>query len=161
MIDGSLAEALSPRAAAAPVDPDIKLCPPGHKDYVIVTITGLKDDKGDVILEVYPNDEKEFLKQRLGRTDDYHPTAPDTKMCVEVPGPGKYAFVVHHDRDVDNKFDLFKDGYGFSRNPRILFSSPDVDEVVVDIKHRITRLTIEMHYFFSRDRRRMHGAHKR
>ena len=41
MIDGSLAEALSPRAAAAPVDPDIKLCPPGHKDYVIVTITGL------------------------------------------------------------------------------------------------------------------------
>lgn len=162
MIQGSIVDFLSSHAAAAePQDPDLALCPPGHKAYAIVTIEGLKDDEGDLILEVYPDDEKEFLKQRLGRTDDRNITAPDTKLCVWLPGPGRYAIVVHHDRDDDNKFDLFKDGYGFSRNPNILFSSPDVADVAVDIKHRITRLTIDMHYLFSHDRRRRHGGHKR
>ena len=160
-VEGSVADVLTPHATAKSDDPDLQLCPPGHKAYAIVTIKGLKDDKGDLILEVYPDNEEDFLKNRLGRTDAHIPSGLDPKLCVELPGPGRYAIVVHHDRDADNKFDLFKDGYGFSRNPHIVFSTPDVQDVAVDIKHRITRLTIDMHYVFSGSRPTRHGGKRR
>ncbi len=148
-VQGSVADVLSPHAAAEPVDPDMHLCKPGHPAYAIVTIKGLKDNKGDLILEVYPDNEKDFLKNRLGRTDSPIPEGTDPTLCVELPGPGRYAIVVHHDRDADNKFDLFKDGYGFSNNPHIAFSTPSVDDVAIDAKGRVTHLTIDVHYFFS------------
>ncbi|HKJ72646.1 MAG TPA: DUF2141 domain-containing protein [Alphaproteobacteria bacterium] len=129
-------------------------CPPGHDAYALVTVDGLKDDKGDLIVEAYPDNKKDFLVNRLGRTDVHKP-GDDPTVCVELPGPGRYAIVVHHDRDGDNSFDLFKDGFGFSNNPHIGFSTPDVSEVAINVTKQITRLTIDMHYLFSSNKHRM------
>jgi uncharacterized protein (DUF2141 family) len=124
-------------------------CPIGYNSYVRVTVVGLKDRRGDLRVELYPDTEQDFVVNMLARVE--LPTPPgDPTICVALPEPGRYAIAVHHDRNTNNKFDLFTDGFGFSNNPRLGLSLPKVDKVAFDAGPGKTNLTIRMRYVFGR-----------
>ena len=132
-------------------------CPPGYDYYAVVTVEGLKDQKGNLRVEVYPDNDRDFLVNRMGRTEVPTPTG-EPQICVQLPKPGRFAIVVHQDRDADNSFDVFSDGFGFSNNPKLGFSKPDVDEVAFPTTGKVTHLTVDMHYVLSSDNKRRRGG---
>lgn len=134
-------------------------CPPGYNYYAMVKVEGLKDQKGNLRVEVYPDNDRDFLVNRMGRTEVPTPTG-EPEICVQLPKPGRFAIVVHQDRDADNSFDVFTDGFGFSNNPKLGFSKPDVKAVAFDTTGKVTHLTIDMHYVLSSGDNRRRGGRR-
>ena len=65
-------------------------------------------------------------------------------MCVALPGPGRYAVGVLHDRNGDGKLNPFRDGFGVSNNPRLGLSKPNVAKVGFDAGVGVTSLVIKV-----------------
>ena len=147
-------------AASGALTDGMATCPPGYKYYAMVKVEGLKDQKGNLRVEVYPDNDRDFLVNRMGRTEVPTPTG-EPEVCVQLPSQGRYAIVVHQDRDADNSFDVFTDGFGFSNNPKLGFSKPDVDAVAFATTGEVTHLTVDMHYVLSSDGKRHRGGRPR
>lgn len=148
---GSLRGSSPDQAKAA--QKDAAPCPQGHDAYAEVKVIGLKDQRGDLRVELYPDTQEDFVVNMLDRVEI--PTPPDDPtICIALPKPGRYAIVVHHDRNTNNKFDLFTDGFGFSNNPKLGFTLPRIDKVAFVAGSGITRLTVDVNYFWSRGSRR-------
>ena len=99
----------------------------------LVEVEGLRDRTGLLKLEVYPPDDADFLADdtRLiakgavfRRVEAPPPPAGAVRMCVRLPGPGRYAVILLHDRNGDHRFNLSGDGIGFAGNPRLGWSKP-------------------------------------
>ena len=78
-------------------------------------------------------------------------TSPATHMCIWLKnGPGTYAFAVYHDANSNGKWDhsiLGRiEGFGFSNNPRTLFSAPGFDQVKFEAKGAQTTLHVRLRY---------------
>lgn len=132
-------------------------CRPGEQGpALLVKVDGLKDHNGNLKLEVYPANDKDFLQddnilinegkvfrrveQPVGKDDP-------VELCVRIPGPGTYAVSVLHDRDGNRKFGLSVDGVGFSGNPRLGLSKPKASHSsVVVTSNGISRITVVMNY---------------
>lgn len=111
-----------------------------------VNISGLKDSKGNLRVELYPANEDDFLKNMIKRVEV--PADPASSiLCIDLPAPGMYAIVVHHDRNSNNHFDLFTDGFGFSNNPRLFFSPPKVDKTKFSAVSGANELDIQLNYY--------------
>jgi uncharacterized protein (DUF2141 family) len=72
-------------------------------------------------------------------------------MCIWLPhGPGTYAFAVYHDANSNGKWDHALlhaiEGFGFSNNPRTLFSAPTYDEVKFRAGPGETTLHVRLRY---------------
>ena len=74
------------------------------------------------------------------------PATGAVHMCVRLPGPGKYAVSVLHDRNSDRHFNLSKDGVGFGGNPRLGMRQPKASEASVVAGSGLTPMTIVMNY---------------
>jgi uncharacterized protein (DUF2141 family) len=133
-------------------------CPPGFNAYAKVKVTGLKDQRGMLRVELYPDTKEDFVVNMLARVQVPTP-AGDPTICIALPKPGRYAIAVHHDRNDDNRFDLFIDGFGFSNNPHIGFSLPKVDKVAFDAKPGFTELTVNINYVFGHAPKHQNGPH--
>jgi len=120
-----------------------------------VDIIGLKDRHGVLKLEVYPANDNDFLEDdnkliEAGKTfrrviDDIPANGP-VSLCVRVPQPGTYAVSVLHDRNDNRKFDLSKDGVGFTGNPRLGWRKPKARDVAIAIGQGVSRTQIVMNY---------------
>lgn len=64
--------------------------------------------------------------------------------------PGGWALSVFHDENRNEKLDTLvgipREGFGFSRNPRVRFGPPKFEQVRVDLGPGITRQTVRMQY---------------
>ena len=123
-------------AATIPSTPDLgkaeAKCRPGETGpALLVTVDGLKDRKGNLKLEVYPSNNKDFLQddnilisegKTFRRVVEPVPSSDPVVMCARVPGPGAYSVSVLHDRDMNRRFGWTVDGIGFSDNPRLGWS---------------------------------------
>jgi uncharacterized protein (DUF2141 family) len=134
-------------------------CPTGFDAYAKVKVVGLKDRSGMLRVELYPDTKEDFVVNMLSRVEVPTP-AGDPTICIALPKPGRYAITVHHDRNTNNKFDLFTDGFGFSNNPHIGFSLPKVDKVAFDAPAGITSLEVDVHYMFGGRPKKHNGLHK-
>ena len=67
-------------------------------------------------------------------------------LCISVPGPGEYAFVVLHDRDEDGRLSIWSDGVGFSNNPRLALAKPKIGPILVNIVSGVTPIPVVMNY---------------
>lgn len=122
---------------------------------LLVTAAGLKDHKGLLRAELYPDNDSDFLAddnvlinagKAFRRTDlDLKPGIPAT-LCLRVPAPGQYALSLLHDRDRNLKFGVFADGIGFSGNPRLKRSKPKAASAVVVAGPGLTHVTITLNY---------------
>lgn len=122
---------------------------------LLVDVTGLKDRRGMVKLEVYPANDDDFLADDsvlvnagkvFRRVEQPLPAVGAVTLCVRVPGPGSYSVLVLHDRDANHKFSWWSDGVGFAGNPRLGWRKPSAEATSIATQSGITRTTIVMNY---------------
>ncbi len=135
---------LLPRPAGAQTV-DQAPCPPDSATNVIVSVKGMKDGQGNLRAELYPPERKDFAIHFLKRVQIRAP-GRDVEICVPTPGPGTYAVIVVHDRTADGRLDVFRDGFGFSNNPRLGLGLPDISKVTFRAGAADTRLTVVLNY---------------
>jgi len=158
------AAALLPLGAAGAIIPSTPelgkaegRCRPGEQGpALLVRIEGLKDHNGNLKLEVYPANDKDFLQDDnilvsegkvFRRVEQPVGAENPVQMCVRIPGPGTYAVSVLHDRDGNRKFGLSVDGIGFSGNPRLGLSKPKAARSsVVVTGSGLSRISVVMNY---------------
>lgn len=139
----------APNATAGPTSMahDPAACQQGTEGAAIrVAIEGLRDRRGLVRLQLYSDDPRTFLEKgkRLARIEV--PAETGTSLCMPLPGPGRFALYVLHDRAGNRKADPFSDGFGFSNNPRLRMSRPDVRDVAFDAPAGVSAMTIRINY---------------
>jgi uncharacterized protein (DUF2141 family) len=123
-------------------------CAPGaDTPAALVTVEGFKDRAGQLRIAIYRADEAEFLApgRYVQRLDTPMTAAGSMIVCAPVPAPGDYVVVALHDRDSNGRLGPFRDGVGFSRNPKLGLAKPKIDIVRVRLEG-VTRLSITLNY---------------
>lgn len=122
---------------------------------IVVDALGLKDRQGVLRLELYPDDDQDFLAddnillsagKTFARTDIEVPATGPASLCIRVPRPGRYALSLLHDRDGNLKFDLSADGIGFPGDPRLGWSRPKASQASVIAGPGLTHIAIRLNY---------------
>ncbi len=128
---------------------------PENGPSFLVEILGLKDRQGNLKLEVYPANDRDFLAddnvlvaagKTFRRVEVPVPQSGVPQLCVRLPGPGVYAVTVLHDRDGNRKFGWRVDGIGFAGNPRLGWSKPKAASASVRAGNGPTPLSIRLNY---------------
>lgn len=157
----ALALPLAAAQAIIPSSPELGKaegrCRPGEQGpALMVEVDGLKDRRGNLKLEVYPANDKDFLQDDnilisegkvFRRVEQPVGDGSPVVLCVRIPGPGTYAVSVLHDRDANRKFGLSVDGIAFSGNPRLTPSKPKAARSsVVVTSSGMSRIHVVMQY---------------
>ncbi|WP_156255094.1 DUF2141 domain-containing protein [Sandarakinorhabdus oryzae] len=153
---------LAPVAVAAQVESNPNLgkaegqCRPGETGpAVIVTAAGLKDRRGTLRAELYPDNDDDFLEddnilinegKTFRRVEIQVPQSGVVQLCIRTPGPGNYTLSLLHDRDSNRKFGLSTDGVGFPNNPRLGLSKPKANAVRFRTGPGLTDISIRLNY---------------
>jgi uncharacterized protein (DUF2141 family) len=153
---------LIPAAACAQVEsnPDLGKaegqCRPNEAgSAVFVTVVGLKDRRGTLRAELYPDNDQDFLQddnilinqgKTFRRVEMPLPQAGAVQLCVRTPGPGAYTLSLLHDRDSNRKFGLSTDGVGFPNNPKLGLSKPRAAATRFQTGPGLTQISIRLNY---------------
>ena len=122
---------------------------------LLVSALGLKDRAGNLKLEVYPANDQDFLQddrilleqgKTFRRVEAPVPATGSPMLCVRVPGPGRYAVSLLHDRDANHKFNLSGDGVGFADNPKLTWSKPKAAASSIVAGGGLTQVRIVINY---------------
>lgn len=142
-------------AAAQILGSDAAACSPGGGPAILAQVTGLKDRKGRLKLELYPANEADFLEdddkliaagKTFRRVWTGVPASGAVAICIRVPHPGRYALLVTHDRDGRNKFNFFADGAGFPGEGKLGMSRPKVERAIVEVGSATAERVVRMQY---------------
>ncbi len=146
---------LANHAGAQVLGGDAAACRPGGGPAIAVEITGLKDRTGELRLELYPDQEADFLKNHntliaegktFRRVTVPTPATGPTSMCIRVPRPGRYALLLTHNRDGKSKFSFWNDGAGFASNKKLGRSRPKVEQALVEAGTGVTVIHVTAQY---------------
>ena len=78
------------------------------------------------------------------------PAARAAQVRIEGAAPGTYALAVIHDENSNGRLDRFmaipREGFGFSRNPRIRMGPPRIEEVRIEVSGTQVRQTVRLRY---------------
>ena len=78
------------------------------------------------------------------------PAARAAQVRIEGAAPGTYALAVIHDENSNGRLDRFmaipREGFGFSRNPRIRMGPPRFEEVRFEVSGTQVRQTVRLRY---------------
>lgn len=126
-----------------------------HGPAFLVDVRGLKDRKGELKLELYPANDKDFLTddnilvmagKTFRRVEMPVPPSGPVALCIRAPAPGRYALSLLHDRNSDHRFALSSDGVGFAGNPKLGFSKPSAAAASAVVGAGLSRITIILNY---------------
>lgn len=117
------------------------------------TINGLKSQNGQLCLSLFsqasgfPSRGDRAIASQCIRVSDASPG-----ITFKDLHPGSYAVAVFHDANADGKLNkgflgIPREGFGFSRNPRIGTSAPRFKDAVFLVLSPDTEIEIEMKYF--------------
>lgn len=163
MIRNLTVVSMLPLLAAAthiPSTPDLGkaegACRPGETGPAfLIDVEGLKDRRGLIKVEVYPDNNHDFLAddnklieqgKTFRRVEKALPASGTPELCIRVPAPGRYSVMVLHDRDSNRKFGWRVDGIGFAGNPKLGWSKPSADKASAAAGSGLTRLEVVMNY---------------
>ena len=130
-------------------------CAAGGGPAILASLSGLKDRKGVLKLELYPANEADFLApdtklvaagKTFRRIRAEVPASGAIEICMRVPRAGRYALLAVHDRDGKNKFNFFADGAGFPSNTRLGMSRPKLAEALIDVGPGVASTAIRLQY---------------
>lgn len=116
-----------------------------------VEIYGLKNQKGSLRLTLFANEQG--FPNRSDRAVAYRcveaKTASVSVTFDQLP-PGRYAVAVIHDANNDGKLNtgflgIPKEGFGFSRNPRIGIGAPSFHDTAISVAGEST-IQIRLNY---------------
>lgn len=116
-----------------------------------IHITGFRNNKGTAGGLVFnsatgwPDDRSKAIVQ-----GGFPIATNQATQTFQVP-PGRYAVVVIHDENSNMKLDrnffgIPKEGFGFSNNPRVIFSAPSFQAAEVPVACPSTQLEINLIY---------------
>lgn len=154
---------LAALAVAAPLIPsehslgtEQAACRPDETGPAIqVRVVGLKDRKGTLRIELYPQNDDDFLADDnvlisagkvFRRVVGHIPPSGPATLCIRAPHPGPYAMMIMHDRNGNWKFDPFSDGAGFPGNPRLRWAKPPAEQASVTVKDGVLHISVRMNY---------------
>ena len=145
---GLAAVALATSASADPreTSPNDKSCDNASLPTMTVRVTGLKNGTGKVRVQAYGA--SGFLGKGawIRRVDMPLNGRRSVEVCVPLPKPGQYAFVVRHDANANRKSD-WNDGGGFSRNPKLsLMGKPSFGQTAIAVPNGPAKTSIIMNY---------------
>ncbi len=119
-----------------------------------VTIKGLKNQKGQVCFSLFsssrgfPRSNKRALQAKCVKLEN-------TPLILNIPSlkVGTYAIAIFHDSNGDgtlntNYLGIPKEGFGFSRNPRIITGPPKFGDSAVFVAGSSTDIQINLNYLF-------------
>jgi uncharacterized protein (DUF2141 family) len=156
-----LASAVPPAAVKAiPSTPDLGTaegrCRPNESGPAfLITLAGLKDRQGRVKVELYPNNDDDFLQddnklvaagKTFRRVEMDVPQSGPVVLCIRAPAAGTYTLSLLHDRDSNRKFGLSIDGLGFPTDPKLGWSKPKARSAFATTGNGPTRITVTMQY---------------
>jgi uncharacterized protein (DUF2141 family) len=151
LLKAAIASAVSPLALAPGMAMAVPCqgVPTGTR--LTISIDNVNATRGLITGSLYPGDRSQFLiKNGALKVWSVPATAPQTRMCIWLSGPGTYAFAVYHDANSNGKWDhkLLKgiEGFGFSNNPRTLLSAPTYDQVRFEVGPGETTLHLRLRY---------------
>ncbi len=145
--------AIPPREQRGRADADCRTNEPGPA--IRVAVSGLKDSRGMLRLELYPANDTDFLaadKQLIAEGKVFRrvlqrPSASGASvLCVRAPSAGRYALSVLHDRDGDTRFGFLQDGVGVSNNPKFRRAKPKGTTAAVQVGPGVTSTRIILNY---------------
>jgi uncharacterized protein (DUF2141 family) len=120
---------------------------------VDLSLTGLRNAHGNILIcltakpKAFPDCSKDKDAARAIVAAD-HAAQP---VHLAVARPGTYAVSVIHDENANGKLDtaimIPREGFGFSRNPRIAFGPPSFASAEFAVKG-VSRQSIQMKYMF-------------
>lgn len=124
-----------------------------------VDISDIRDGGGNLRLNVYDNKPGEFLKKGKWIVRVDMPIRPGSmEVCVWVPSPGTYGLVIMHDRNANGRYNLLRDGYGVSTNPRLRLRKPKYEEAAFIVGAERTELAVMMKYRFGNKKKKRAAA---
>lgn len=133
----------------AAVAPLLVLTAAQDSGEVEVSIEGLRNTRGDVHL-CLTRDQRHFPNCRDDPAAIKRTVPASTRRVTLNVAPGEYALSLFHDenrnRELDTMLRIPREGFGFSRNPRIRFGAPRFRDVRVGIATGFTRLSVRMQY---------------
>lgn len=121
----------------------------------LVDVAGLKDRQGNLKLELYPANDKDFLAddnvllmagKPFRRVEIDVPNSGAVQMCIRAPSPGTYSLSLLHDRDSNRKMGLSVDGIGFPTNPKLCWGQPKFSDAKATTGNGPTRVSVTMQY---------------
>ena len=125
---------------------------PASSTWLQVSVEQVRNSAGYLVLTLYPDDPARFLKPMGSLYVVRVPArAGVTQACLFVPNPGVYGLALYHDANANAKIDrnaigIPKEGFGFSNNPKILFSAPKLKSVRLAINSSGASTRIRMRY---------------
>lgn len=140
-----------PAPASAQLGPDAAACRSSSGQAVLVTVDGFRARTGNIRVAIYGSDPRLFLArgQTLRKINVPVTASGAMRICVALPGPGRYAVAVRHDVNGNNHSD-WSDGGGFSRNPRVSLTNlrPRYENVAINVGRGITPVSVVLNYRF-------------
>jgi uncharacterized protein (DUF2141 family) len=137
--------------ASAQLGPDAAACRTNNGQAVLVTVDGFRQRTGNIRVAIYGSDPRLFLArgQTLRKINVPVTGAGAMRICVALPGPGRYAVAVRHDVNGNNRSD-WSDGGGFSRNPRVTLTNlrPNYNNVAINVGRGVTPVSVVLNYRF-------------
>lgn len=144
-----------PGSAQSIIGADSAACAPGQGPAILANITGLKDRKGRLKLELYPGNEADYLKDDreleaqgkvFRRIWADTPASGPVAICIKVPREGRYALFFTHDRDGKNKFNFWSDGGGVPGNVKLGRARPKLATAILDVPNTMVAVSITAQY---------------
>ena len=136
--------------AQAQLGADAAACRAGHPS-VLVNVIGLSQRTGNIRVALYGNPST-FLErgQTMRKINVPVTAAGPMRICVALPGPGRYAVAVRHDVNGNNARGDWSDGAGFSRNPRMSLTNlrPNYNNVAINVGRGVTPVSVVLNYRF-------------
>lgn len=118
-----------------------------------VEVRGMRDTKGNITITIYPDDAAHFLdgKWKVAR-QTLQVSLPVTRACFALPAPGNYAVAMQHDENGNGRFDtttfgIPAEGWGFSRDPKLYFGPPKLDQVRIPLHAGDNPVAVQMKYW--------------
>ena len=115
-----------------------------------VAIDGARNSKG--MLHFCLSDDPRFFPDCSRDAAAVKKSIPGSSKAVRLANikPGRYALTVFHDENSNHKLDktlgIPREGFGFSRNPRVRFGPPRYRQVDIELKSGLARHTVRLQY---------------
>lgn len=122
----------------------------GEPNEIRIVVDGVKENVGLISVDLYDNDNEKFLRGRhkIGRVRGAA-RAPRTNLCIKAPEAGDFAIALYHDENANKTLDkgafgIPSEPWGISRNPKIRFARPHVDQAVFPVTETGANVLIEL-----------------
>lgn len=129
---------------------DLSRCEAGRGSAVRVTVTGIREGRGNIRVQSYRGTAAEWLaKGRWLSRIETPARRGSMTFCVPVSAPGTYAIAVRHDVNGNGSTDIRTDGGAMSNNPAInIFNlgKPSVRQTAFTVGNEVKSIQINMRY---------------